>query len=150
MDKVILEKLKNKPPLPDDITKVITIQARLFGSCLFGGFTQDSDFDFIIPPNFPYSWLELSQYGVVNQVDDYSNMELSSIYVRSKSGKILNLLFIHDNFYDIYLEATDIMVKIVDNPKIHNLIQNKTNRIALFQTIKEMLVEEECNKPVKE
>lgn len=151
IDKSILDKLKNKPVLPEEITRTITSKAILVGSALFGGFTPKSDIDYIIPSDFPYTWTELCEYGVVSNTNNYSNMELSSMYVKTLSNCVLNLLFINPNFYDIWIKAKEIMTDIIDsNIDIHNLIQNKENRVSLFETIKEMLVKEECNKPVKE
>lgn len=145
MDKAILEKLKSKPAIPGEIKTEIVDKCTLFGSHAFGGSTLNSDIDYIVPSDFPYGWIELTKYGVVNHVNDYSNLELASIYVKTNSGSILNLIFVHDNFYEIYIRATKIMYGLTFNAGIYNLIQNKTNRIKLFECIKDMLIKEKCN-----
>lgn len=135
MNKDIINILKNKPYIPYSMEKKIRKDGMLTGSQLWQVITENSDTDILLPPFYDHR--DFEQY--MAYTGDYFGETFTAIYVKTKQGKLLNLLICHTEFeYLRWKRATMLMVKLNKIPKMHKAFKVKSFRVQQFELLKDM------------
>jgi hypothetical protein len=106
------------------------------GSRVFGGFIEgESDVDWILPFHFPlFEYSDMLTYSS----HDYHQPDYLSVYTKSKTGEIWNLLVMQNpEIYEVWVETTIAIRRLVArHASIAEALHNKTTRVVLFETLK--------------
>lgn len=131
------QKLKS---IPENIQKIIKKHSYLTGSMKFNCFSENSDYDLLMHPDFfeepDYIMLDSFSYSDTSYDPDEN---FSSLYVRL-NDKCLNLLIFDDeNEYKIWKKATDIFCSLCQEggPFYDSVMINKKIRTQFFKNIKD-------------
>jgi hypothetical protein len=131
------------PHIPYLVLEKIQKQGFVTGSKRLGGYIEnESDIDYVLPPSFSVRIIENYKVGWPCR---YDKTEFDSYYVKTKDGEILNLLIMHEQEnFDVWKETTRTILRLI---KISSIIRekctNKKHRVALFETIKAMMINPE-------
>jgi hypothetical protein len=156
METKVQKMLYKKDPIPADVAKIIRMYGLLTGSKAFGCFNANpvvkSDIDYILPPDFPYTWNDLFRMGGVYSGGYGGESEkYNSIYINMPDSKhIHNLLLFKDrDLFQVWWKATLAMVRLVynDTELKTALGVSKEKRVALFTMLKEFYTKPKLNTP---
>lgn len=151
--KDMLEELKSIPPVPSALETIIRKQGIKTGSCIFGGIREASDVDILMLLDSADARMELlndfyfrgrlnSDFlrYVVGQYRD-EDSEFISVYVKCRFTKrpVNLLLFDSRRSYEIWADATQIVQKAKQYPRMKQALKEKRNRVLFFETIKTIL-----------
>jgi hypothetical protein len=134
----VRERLKMLDPISNiDLQKIVDVGIRTGSTVYGGGHKNDTDIDIMIPPNtidmniFNDTGFDSSEY----ESDD----TFTSIYVKTKKGNILNLLFFHkQSLFDIWKKSTEMCKKIYDNSTIFRpILEYKDSRVKIFEGLQD-------------
>ena len=142
MKQELRDQLKTKPCMSKEITDAIYKYGTQTGSNKWNCATPESDYDIILPVDFPYSMHNIldaggiydENYGVVTDTEYFY-----SIYVKLFNlEKIYNLLLMKtDESYHMWYEATKVMVQLTnENEMFRRAIIDKRKRVNFFENLK--------------
>lgn len=133
-------KILNFPKVTRVFIKSILTYGRITGSQVFGGVSEYSDIDIIIPDT------QLNVHDALTDgciyLTDYKDGELyTSLYAHSHDNKIYNILIMHNKeIYFRWANATILLQNMLKNNKqLRPLVKHKANRIQLFETLKDII-----------
>lgn len=105
------------------------------GSRIFGGSTEDSDYDFLVSPNYNLLAFAICKFFKAEREDYYSE-EIYSYSFTIKSGEKINLiLFKAPYHYEGWTFATRNMKRLYRSgtPDMELMMEDKKTRCDLFQ-----------------
>ena len=109
--------LKNIKPLPADLFKKIRKEGVRTGSKVFGGWTEKSDIDYIMPIGFSPNWSDGIHSEIYCLCDEYDleAFKFRSANAKTENGTIINLLCPKtEKEYRIWVEATEAMKSLIE------------------------------------
>ena len=140
----MIEKLKQYPKIPENLLFDILRFGIPTGSKSWGISDSNSDFDFIIPPNFPHSPDAFTPYGIVsNPKVEYP--DFGSIYIYNWHSKsVFNLIFLEDpKTFIPWKRTTYIFTHLIMHfPVIKEMLRKKEKRIILFRAFLKIFYED--------
>lgn len=124
--------LRKVDPISLKMQVLINAKGMQTGSYVLGGYNEgESDIDIVFPPSVRVD----SFYGAVAyQYGDYQQLAYQSFYVKTREGKVYNLLFMNsDEEYFKWATATTLMQESI---KKGGEYTDKKKRVAMFQKLK--------------
>lgn len=133
------ERLATRSPIPYLLLEKIQKHGFITGSKILGGYVEgESDIDYILPPTFPVKLIAEYKVGYPS---NYKDTTFDSYYVVNKDREILNLLIMkNQKEFDVWKETTRTILRLIRiSPVIKEKCTVKEHRVALFETIKDIL-----------
>ncbi len=116
----------------EDLIERIIDESIPTGSRTFGGFTDNSDYDYIVNRSvFKLCWKVLD--NIEYERLEYSSQEVYS-YAFVWNGKKINFLIMKSGHYNRWINATKRMVELKEKGVIY---QNKNDRVKAFEEFKD-------------
>lgn len=120
-------------------------RAFLTGSAAFGNQDTVFDLDYCVKTKQPYeafSEFIRGRYGIY--IGDYNESdEFISVYALSENSIIYNFLFMKEEEYYVWYEATTRMLLYVTNKSnLRRVMNDKARRVAVFEDYKDEVREE--------
>lgn len=131
----IKKRLDSREPIPKHLWSLIIKKGTLAGSTLFGGFTDTSDYDYIL---YDIKIQDFSDYFAYD-FNDYNEMGFQSYYVKNKNDQIINMLIMNSKKeYIIWKKSTKLMMKLISIPIFKKAFKNKKIRVEMFEILKKI------------
>jgi len=142
MNQDIVKLSKRYNPVSAVVQRTIKRNAYLTGSRVFGGYTDISDWDYILPVGV-YEFGKLLDEGGFYLGGDYNddNYDYQSIYVKADGGEIWNILCMSNiQAYRTWVRATETLQKLISiDPLIERKVLNKDLRVDMFECLKKIV-----------
>ncbi len=125
----------NLEPISERCYKLLSNLSFSTGSRVFGGYSDESDYDFLISAS-NFSRLN-KKYSIPSCYDsgEYNTDFFEVVYLKYQD-KVLNVLIFKDDFvYKLYVDTTKIVRFLVRFTFFRKLCESKDMRVLLFESM---------------